>query len=69
MESGRKGDRPQLALALAECRLRRCVLLIAKLDRLARDAHFLLGLEKAGVELAAADMPHANRLAVGIMGP
>src|SRR4051794_9803665 len=59
IESGRRGDRPQLALAMAECRLRRCVLLIAKLDRLARDAHFLLGLEKAGVEFVAVDMPYA----------
>ncbi|PZP44810.1 MAG: resolvase [Azospirillum brasilense] len=67
VESGRRGDRPQLALAMAECRLRRCVLLIAKLDRLARDAHFLLGLEKAGVEFVAADMPYANRLTVGVM--
>ena len=67
VESGKRGNRPQLARALAECRLRRGVLLIAKLDRLARDAHFLLGLEKAGVEFVAADMPHANRLTVGIM--
>ena len=67
VESGRKGDRPQLAAAMAECRLRRAVLLIAKLDRLARDAHFLLGLEKAGVESIAADMAYANRLTIGVM--
>jgi DNA invertase Pin-like site-specific DNA recombinase len=42
-------------------------LVIAKLDRLSRDAHFLLGLEKAGIDFVAADMPNANRLTVGIM--
>jgi DNA invertase Pin-like site-specific DNA recombinase len=42
-------------------------LLIAKLDRLSRNAHFLLGLEQAGVDFVCADMPSANRLTVGIM--
>ena len=56
-----------LARTLTACRLHRAVLVIAKLDRLARDAHFLLGLQKAGVEFVAADLPSANRLTVGIM--
>ncbi len=58
MESGKNADRPQLARALDACRLTGSVLVIAKLDRLLRDAHFLLGLEKAGVEFVAADMPN-----------
>lgn len=67
VESGKRDDRPQLAAAIATCRVHGARLLIAKLDRLSRDAHFLLGLEKAGVEFTAADMPNANRLTVGIM--
>ena len=52
---------------MGHARLTGATLLIAKLDRLSRDAHFLLGLQKAGVRLVAADMPEANELVVGIM--
>ena len=67
VESGAKNDRPELAKALRICRLKGASLVIAKLDRLSRDAHFLLGLAKAGVDFVAADMPNANRLTAGIM--
>lgn len=67
IESGKHAARPQLAMALDACRLTGAVLVIAKLDRLSRDAHFLLGLEKAGVEFIATDMPNANRLTVRLM--
>ncbi|MBR0995230.1 recombinase family protein [Bradyrhizobium japonicum] len=63
----KRTDRPMLAEAIKACRIYGAKLVIAKLDRLSRDAHFLLGLEKAGVDFVAADMPNANRLTVGIM--
>jgi DNA invertase Pin-like site-specific DNA recombinase len=67
VESGKRTDRPMLAEAIKACRAYCAKLVIAKLDRLSRDAHFLLGLEKAGIDFVAADMPNANRLTVGIM--
>jgi DNA invertase Pin-like site-specific DNA recombinase len=66
-ESGSRDDRPKLAEALSVCRLHNATLVIAKLDRLSRDAHFLLGLTKAGVKFVAADMPEANEMVVGMM--
>lgn len=67
VESGKRNDRPQLEAALEACRLYGAKLVIAKLDRLSRDAHFLMGLQKAGVEFVAVDMPDANSFTVGIM--
>src|SRR3954464_2833821 len=67
VESGKRDDRPKLTEALGLCRLHNATLVIAKLDRLSRDAHFLLGLQKAGVKFVAADMPEANEMVVGIM--
>src|SRR5262249_6939090 len=67
IESGKRDNRPQLAKALHLCKVTGARLVIAKLDRLSRDAHFLIGLRKAGVPFVAADMPEANETVVGIM--
>ncbi|MBV9588730.1 MAG: recombinase family protein [Hyphomicrobiales bacterium] len=68
VESGKDDrNRPELARAFAKCRLHGATLLIAKLDRLSRDAHFLLGLQKAGVKFVACDLPQANELTIGIL--
>lgn len=67
IESGRRNDRPELAKALAACRLHRATLIIAKLDRLARNVAFVSNLMEAGVEFHACDMPVANRLTVHML--
>ncbi|QHS51723.1 recombinase family protein [Edaphobacter sp. 12200R-103] len=67
VESGKRTDRPELARALALCRVHGATLIIAKLDRLARNVHFISGLMESGVEFIAVDMPAANRLTVHIL--
>lgn len=56
--------RPQLRLALETCKKTGATLLIAKLDRLARNVHFVSGLLETGVDFVAADMPNANKVMI-----
>jgi DNA invertase Pin-like site-specific DNA recombinase len=68
VESGTgKASRPKLEEAVALCRERDAVLLIAKLDRLARNVHFLSGLMESGVRFKACDIPQADEFTVHIL--
>jgi DNA invertase Pin-like site-specific DNA recombinase len=61
-ESGKKAsNRPALTEALVLCRKKRATLVIAKLDRLARNVHFISGLLETGVLFVAADQPTKDR--------
>ena len=59
--------RPQLRLALEMCKKTGAILLIAKLDRLARNVHFVSGLMESKVSFVACDLPEANQLTIHIM--
>jgi DNA invertase Pin-like site-specific DNA recombinase len=67
VESGKRNDRPKLAEALKLCRLHQATLIIAKLDRLARNVAFVSNLMESGVDFVAVDFPQANRLTVHIL--
>ena len=67
VESGSARDRPVLAEALNACRTSKAVLLIAKLDRLARNVAFVSALMESGAEFVAVDAPYANRLMIHIL--
>lgn len=62
-----KRKRPEMAAALAACRIRRATLIIAKLDRLARNVHFISGLMESGVDFVACDNPHATPVLIHIL--
>ena len=67
VESGKRADRPELARALAACRLTGATLVIAKLDRLTRNVAFLANLMESGAEFVACDNPYATRFTIHIL--
>jgi len=67
VESGRKNDREQLAHALSLAKRTKATLVIAKLDRLARNVHFISGLLESSVPFVCADMPEADRTFLQMM--
>lgn len=66
VESGKLNSRPQLTQALEYAKRHRARLVIAKLDRLSRNASFIFALKDSGVDFVCADMPDANTLTIGI---
>ncbi|AUD06627.1 recombinase family protein [Spirosoma pollinicola] len=66
VESGKRNSRPQLLEALAYAKQHKARLVIAKLDRLSRNAGFIFALKDSGVDFVCADMPDANTLTIGI---
>lgn len=66
VESGKKNHRPKLAAAMAAAKVQGAVLVIAKLDRLSRNAGFIFALRDSGVDFVCCDIPDANTLTVGI---
>ena len=67
VESGRNSDRKELARALAHAKRAKATLVVAKLDRLARNVAFLSALMESSVDFVATDNPHANRLTIHIL--
>jgi len=67
IESGKNNDRPNLIKAIEECKKQSATLLIAKLDRLSRNASFILMLRDSKVDFVCCDMPDANSITIGIM--
>lgn len=67
VESGKRDDRPELKAALDYARLTGATLVVAKLDRLSRNAAFLNTIMDSGQQVLFADMPSADRLVLGIM--
>ena len=66
VESGKKNDRPKLTESIQYAKENNAILLIAKLDRLSRNAGFIFKLRDTGVQFECCDIPDANTLTIGI---
>ena len=66
VESGKKNSRPELEKAIEAAKRNNATLIIAKLDRLSRNAAFIFALRDAGCDFVCADMPEANTITIGI---
>jgi DNA invertase Pin-like site-specific DNA recombinase len=67
VESGRRASRPELQKAIMHAKRANAKLIVARLDRLARNVHFLSGLMESGVDFLACDMPQVNKLTVHVL--
>ena len=67
VESGKNNNRPNLIQAIEDCKNNDATLLIAKLDRLSRNAAFIFTLRDTQVKFKCVDMPEANSVTIGIM--
>ena len=67
VESGRKVDRPQIEEALKLCKKEGATLIVAKLDRLARNLMFIATLMESKVEFICCDLPSANKFTIHVL--
>ena len=67
VESGKNPDRPEFTQAAEYAELTNGVLLVAKLDRLSRDLHFVTSLQKRGIRFKLCDLPEIDQLTIHIL--
>ena len=67
VESGGRNDRPKLQEAIKIAKAQKAILVVSKLDRLSRNAAFLLQLQDSKLDFIICDMPNIDRFSVGIL--
>lgn len=67
VESGKRADRPEFTKAADYAELANATVLVAKLDRLSRDLHFITSLQKRGIKFKLCDLPEIDQLTIHIL--